>query len=515
MKTNKNEVVLPVAYPEVISYTTHAHMFSLFSDHEESLIWFYNNFIQLSMMRAEPHRSFLDFDINSYLFADFMQKCPLIDSYKIPFAFIESRFSSFSEFAISSINEGFYIYFYVDMYEISLYKDYYQNTHRGHDLMLFGYNKVKSTFEVADFFGSNYGFASASFDEINNGYNGCSNLLDSLFKGIILFKKSHLVQTNLDISKVKRLFVDYVNSTNNTSAIDKKTFLYPMEYIYGVEIYDMLIAKVNNNCADIRDFCLLFDHKKILCGLVAQLAKEGILRKHIFIESFSIIKDKTLILRNIMLKNRITNKENKDKIVCMLQQIESSEQTLLNALINDLSENKYTIDKPNICSRIEFVGRDETTKGNWKHKFGALGYDIYGDDRSISNNIQLQYYNAYNWYHPTLCDDVKAPQVACCEGKRIFVLRCDLHNKGFTVDIKTKTKHTINLALYFVGLENTNWSFDLDIIDPYNNEVILYNEIMNITDGVYYMFRFSGNIKLFLYGDNKKSNPYLAGVFFD
>ena len=40
---------------------------------------------------------------------------------------------------------------------------------------------------------------------------------------------------------------------------------------------------------------------------------------------------------------------------------------------------------------IDFLGEDYETQGDWKDKYGSLGYDVFGASKVLSDGIQLGY----------------------------------------------------------------------------------------------------------------------------
>ena len=269
---NTNKKALPVTYPIVTSYPTYANIFSIFSDNEEDLIWFYAQYFQLAMSKNDG--SILDFGINSSINYYIMKICPLLDFHAIGSSLIDKNSKSIIDFIVSAIDEGYYLHMNVDTYEIPAYTRNYKKRHFGHDLMLYGYDKNTKTFNIADFFDGKYEFKTATFDEI---YKGHVNFPDYNHRAVLL-KKTHITQTNLDIAKIKNIINDYLSSANAMRYMDYD--FYFADFLYGVEVYNLLKERIESGCVNITDFHLLYDHKTILLGLVNQLHKESHLKNN-------------------------------------------------------------------------------------------------------------------------------------------------------------------------------------------------------------------------------------------
>ncbi|KWX81154.1 hypothetical protein AMQ84_00745, partial [Paenibacillus riograndensis] len=137
--------ILDMYEPLIKTYPIHANITSILSTHKYFYEWLYNNHIQLFCTTYNSNGSqdtYLDTYkpltrvFNPFFETQFIKKDIIFKS-KIDIC----------EFIINSIDLGYYIFLSIDVFFISLYK---KSEHSGHDIFVFGYDKNKKIFHVAD-----------------------------------------------------------------------------------------------------------------------------------------------------------------------------------------------------------------------------------------------------------------------------------------------------------------------------------------------------------------------------
>lgn len=196
---------LPVTYPFITSYPFFANVLSIISNHEVSMPWFYNYYINLEVERSLTHGVRLDFFQSSI-----WEYCPWIIHNKVPRNLVCNKWNSFVDFVIECIDLGFYIYCVVDEFYIPEYR-MFSKQHVMHDIMIFGYNKQNHSVDIADFFkDGQYSYARASFSEIEQAFHNGNDFFD----GIQLLKYRESFPYEFDISIIKEDIQDYLQCTN-------------------------------------------------------------------------------------------------------------------------------------------------------------------------------------------------------------------------------------------------------------------------------------------------------------
>ncbi len=107
------EKILPMNYPVITSYPTHANILSCVTQYEDSMQWFYDYYIQLFGGRDVSQGCYMDF------FAPIPWKsCPWINYQRISRDLIAKKWDSITEFFIECINSGYYLFLYLDQFHI-------------------------------------------------------------------------------------------------------------------------------------------------------------------------------------------------------------------------------------------------------------------------------------------------------------------------------------------------------------------------------------------------------------
>jgi len=159
------KVILPVTYPMITSYTHYANLLSILCNKKETEGWIYNNFINLWGTEYED-----DFFIRFGPW-DIRKNCPFVDTSYIDEFFIANTFKSITDYIISAIQLGYYVYINYDQFYIPL-SNLYLKHHSIHHLFIYGYNKTDKEFYIADFFANGkYSYGSASFEDVQRSIN--------------------------------------------------------------------------------------------------------------------------------------------------------------------------------------------------------------------------------------------------------------------------------------------------------------------------------------------------------
>jgi len=561
VKKNKN--IHAIDYPLVTSQPVYAALFTMFSNNEEDLIWFYNHFLQL---RINHNKQYVQFNFN-LLDTELFKSCPLVEYYFLEYWFFEKMIKTvvpsfdilnksssleneamlenvrnvFMSYIMDAIDKGFYIYSAIDMYEIPAYDSYFQKKRVMHPVFVYGYDSDTQLVYLADFFNSEYEFTTVTFNEFTRAY---FNVLNKLKGDIYFLKKSPRKQVELDIPSVLGILNDYLSGTNTVNLFNDKKRLYSNNAVFGINIYEVLANEFAGMMSLINSH-LLYDHKTILLALINQLHKEGRLKNYCHHHAkISQIKDNTFILRNKIIKYMYANKHDYDPIRCLLREIADAERDALKGLLADITLSSHFSDSVYDCS-IEYIGIDEITKGVWVGKYGNVGYDIFGYMRKIKDPISIQYFNAINENYSLLgflkdyiryhsfseegellsskeLDDIFAPE----EKRFIDTIdskdKCAFSNRfgndlgPFDIVLKIDTSKPILTSLYFMRDEGTYPSHSIDFIDEKNAEIIYTHEIdENYSSGVYVRLKMMGLIRIRFNKSNAESVPYLSGIFFD
>ncbi|MEN8907968.1 MAG: hypothetical protein ABF289_18605 [Clostridiales bacterium] len=270
--------------PIITSYPVHANVLSIIDKNEKSLNWFINHYIQLFARSNEPEECYVDFYAPNAWRAN-----PFIDYQKIDVKYVDELWFDIKEFIINNINEGYYIYMYLNGYYISNFWTHNKFDYM-HDTLIFGYDLEKKIFKTADFYGQNtkYQFNEVRFDEIKKAYKSAdlSNMVD-LLEGIILMKYNDYEKYDLDIDLIRKTLEEYLccmpSNLSYTFGYRKDIYLNKSDFAFGLNIYDVLI-----------------EYEDILIKRLEK--KESITR---YMRGFNVLKDhKILMLKRLNIINK-------------------------------------------------------------------------------------------------------------------------------------------------------------------------------------------------------------------
>jgi hypothetical protein len=331
-------VKLDIFQPVIETYPQQTNILSILPKQPFYYKWLYTSYIQLGIFYEkkdyywlclfEPlprlhypliHRQFIDKDFINYLSKD------IIALFK------------------NALDQGSYIYMFVDTFFIKSYVNTYKKHHFLHDIFIYGYDPMNKEFHIADFFEEGkYSLSIATFDEIYEAFHSSYNN-NSLIDGAQLLKVNMKEHYNFDALYVAELLEDYINSINTT----KKYRLCRQpngEHIndFGIKVYSGIInyLKSNNNIECIRKMLhILYEHKKLMRLRVSYLTNENYIKNTGILRDFEKIEKNTLLIRNLYIKSTLQNHEDpnvRNKLVEKLEQVRTEETELIKLLITDI-----------------------------------------------------------------------------------------------------------------------------------------------------------------------------------
>ena len=165
-------------------------------------------------------------------------------------------------------------------------------------------------------------------------------------------------------------------------------------------------------------------------------------------------------------------------------------------------------------STATFLGRDLTTRGNWKGVYGAEGYNVVNNASSYPAYAQVTVSGnlVFTWAAATA--DPRALQKAAGEER---LAACWYSPTQFTIDINLMDGRAHRVALY-----NLDWdtlgarSQRVDVIDVASGALLDSRPISNFVDGQYLIWKLRGHIRIKLtYTGNPSYNAVVGGIFFD
>lgn len=327
---------LPIISTPISTYPSGNLALSIALTNENSLPWFFSSYIQLysnSNEEAFIHGNFIDADTASF-------ECPFVSHLALNRDFIDGKWQLFSDFIIYCLDMDYYVYVFLDRFYNSEAKEY-NTKHFFHQLFIYGYNLENKTFHSADFVNERYEYINVSFDGVDLGYSSYKNAKELEATGandrVTLFKYRDGAW-DFDFNMILSSLKDYQNGKDTT----RMFYYHPKhemskDFKYGVNYYDGMLKNINQAFPDIRMFHVFYEHKQMMLWRLEYMKTKGFISE----ESkcgYSDISEKTLILRNLLLKAKISGVLDKEKIRQIILDVRMKEEKVLTALIKALSE---------------------------------------------------------------------------------------------------------------------------------------------------------------------------------
>lgn len=322
----------------------HANMLACVAQYQDSIQWFYNYFVQLSIGKDLT---------DGHCFINFCtpqpwRGCPWLHSQKIDRSLLEKGWNSTSQFMIDSIDLGNYIYLYLDQFYIPD-SWAFQTQHFPHDSFIYGYDYSNKLFNIADFYKfSKYSFSTASFSQIDEAAKDKKLLEDSdQLHGIILVKPIEYGKFYFDVKALRGLLEDYLQSKLSSKSYtdnyrievgdNEKWWAYGfMIYSYFLEHLELVLQQKGE--LEIKAFQVLVDHKTLMMSRIKYLAEHQLLTSADFIyEEYEVILNEFINCRNLAIKSYVTeNPKGIQKIISRIPEIVEKERMALEKLLDNL-----------------------------------------------------------------------------------------------------------------------------------------------------------------------------------
>jgi hypothetical protein len=337
-----NTKILPLGMPVVDAYNNVANITSILTNYKKTIHWIQSQFIQLY------------FNINSNSLTFYIPYiklfCPWITNQTISRGIIEKGWNgNIINFVINAIDSNCYVTIVVEQYYIYRSKPNSDNEYSApHELFVFGYDKQKQIFEVADNIpDGKYTKFTCSFDQLELSYFNYKeeySKYNDTNAMITLSSFNHEREAlPFNISQSILYLEDYLLSRDSTL---RDQTIYPhllFNRAYGINIYEHLkhlIETLTFQENDIRPFHVLYNHKNSMHSRVVYLGENGFIEKNKEMEAeFMEIVKKTLVIRNIILKGKNSNYiYSIDKLLIMVEEIVNKEKQCISEVLSRLKK---------------------------------------------------------------------------------------------------------------------------------------------------------------------------------
>jgi len=340
--TPKRGNILPVIYPMITTYPAYSAVLAILGTHKESYDWIYSHFLQifaidkinrgdfsLSLSRA-PYKSVFFGDVDNRLLvhssSEYMffskDRCQYLDIFEVP----TDLFASYNESVVSlikrSIDLNMYLYVYADQSKIRAFN---RSTEGPHPLFIFGYDD--NMVNVADFVNGKFTFFECAYDEIENAFHSAIKIpynimnLSKDSEAIALVRYNNYAPFIFDYSYIQdtireylypnkskvESYDNYIMSRFSFSDEKLKTYMGIDVYQYLADLFE-LQYNAGIDIIDVRMYHAMYDHKEMMVKRIEYFLGKGYLssEKSVYLEEYKAVRDRTLSIRNAILKHNIT-----------------------------------------------------------------------------------------------------------------------------------------------------------------------------------------------------------------
>ncbi|MUG45248.1 hypothetical protein [Paenibacillus woosongensis] len=338
------EKKLFMGQPLITGYPIHANISSILVQHPSYNNWIFTNHMQL---RFDIYNNEFETDYFLEFYQPLMREYhPLLNIHSISKLMLSNLNINICDFFMQILDSNNYIYTLIDKQHISAYKTRKSSPH---DLFVYGYNKQRNIFYVADYFQNFHMLSTASFEEIEkavdlkNDYS--TDSWDNIF-GIQLIGINQWKKYDFNLEYFIQTLYDYLNSTNTSH---KYSFLegVPKERpelhgslkpTFGIKIYNELCNMAGANFKFLRALHLLFEHKRLMTRRIEFLGGLNLIDDELYIKLFKEVEEKAIVIRNYMIKQIIKgDSSDTSKVKSMIMDLESIEYSYLEKLAKSLT----------------------------------------------------------------------------------------------------------------------------------------------------------------------------------
>ncbi|TVX93391.1 hypothetical protein [Paenibacillus agilis] len=351
-----NVVQLPVFNPPLKGFLRWAYTLSITSGHEESMPWYYSNFIQWSCTSK-----ILDGDRQFYV--DFFRGKPNELNFNNPFlltcsvnySILDSlAVDAWPKFFADQIRNGYYCVVFLDESKLST-AACYQKHHFPHHLFIYGFDWDQRIFYVSMFDNKEvYRNLQISFQEFQDAIHSMRHLLKEKYTDdhhTYFYKYEPHFPYPFDTTSVIDQLQDYLDGETHLNRIN---YIYDNEQAFGIKVYDYLqmyfdAAEKNDprlkDRNDLRNLHVIWEHKKMMSDRIGYMVEKGIIPyDEELVEGCKDIAKRAMKLRDQYIRHKIReDKKMFEMVKIRLDQFKNEELVLLQKLINMLDKKLVVI----------------------------------------------------------------------------------------------------------------------------------------------------------------------------
>jgi hypothetical protein len=230
-----------------------------------------------------------------------------------------------------SIDNGLYVYTSVDLKYIPNRTSYMKENYKN-DLLVYGYDD-ESLFILGYDDKQMYVTTKVTYPDFISAFN--SEICEHV--SLTIFKSRQSYVNKIDVKLNAELITDYVNSTNTSLKHAIYEPINPNINVWGINAFDVLLKRLlTEGVGDIRDFDLLYQHKRLMMDRIKALATVADIGDTA--EVYGDVLNKSMIVKNLFVRfNKTQSAECLTSIGGVYRDMRLCEMDTLGYLVGKLS----------------------------------------------------------------------------------------------------------------------------------------------------------------------------------
>jgi len=183
----------------------------------------------------------------------------------------------------------------------------------------------------------------------------------------------------------------------------------------------------------------------------------------------------------------------------------------------------------------QFIGTDDSTKGNWPSKYGKKGYYMFNYFGDGMDNVNIPtFVTSVNWLQnmswfggaplylnwPSSTQDVRALPQNSTDVSKLAIGALSTNDtiglyQSFLFNINTTSSQQFTVSLYFVDWDFQARDLVVEMFDLETKNIISpFQRVNNFTGGIYYSWSYNNAIR-FRFSQIRGGNSVVSAIFFD
>jgi len=171
----------------------------------------------------------------------------------------------------------------------------------------------------------------------------------------------------------------------------------------------------------------------------------------------------------------------------------------------------------NTTAAAAFIATDTATQGNWEGVYGKDGYDIPDTNtNAIPAYVAFTPQGQANYIWTSNGTATQDLQVAGSGSPSVRQASCwfTLSSTSYSLDININDGNAHQFAVYALDWDSLGRAETIQVTDAVSGAVLDTRTVTNFTQGIYYIWKLSGHVKVTV-TQNNTINAVLSGAFFD